>query len=87
MPRAARITDQIDHGGSIIEGSPNVYANNLKVARLGDAVACAIHGTVAIATASDTTFANSKGIARLGDSCTCGAVIVTASLDVYVDGD
>ena len=43
MP-VARIGDPISHGGAIAGGSPNVFCNSLNVARIGDPVACEIHG-------------------------------------------
>lgn len=86
MPGVARVGDLISHGGNIVSGSPNVYCNEQKVARLNDSCACAIHGIQPIISASGTVFANSRGVARLGDSVACGATIVTASSDVYADG-
>lgn len=84
--RVARITDQISHGGSIVEGSPNVITNGLNTARLNDRVVCMIHGPQVIATASQTVRANGRGVARLDDLISCGAVIVTASPNVYAGG-
>ncbi|WP_088893215.1 PAAR domain-containing protein [Leptolyngbya ohadii] len=86
MPRVARIGDTISHGGNIIGGSPDCYCNGQQVGRLGDPVLCFAHGVQAISSASSTTFANGIGVARLGDSITCGAVISSASPDVWVDG-
>lgn len=85
MRKVARITDTISHGGQIIEGSPNTFANSLKIARLGDHVQCAIHGLQTITSASTTVKANSKGMARLNDTISCGAVIVTASPNVWAN--
>lgn len=82
----SRIGDAIDHGGSIIEGSPNVECNSIKVARLGDAVMCAIHGLQHISSASTTVKANSIGVARIGDSISCGAVIITGSSNTKAGG-
>lgn len=76
MPRIARRTDPISHGGQIIEGSPDTITNGLETARKGDAVMCAIHGLVAIADGSPDVITNGKRTARLGDPITCGAVIV-----------
>lgn len=43
MPACARIGDSISHGGAIIEGSGNVFAEGLGVARMGDKVYCSEH--------------------------------------------
>lgn len=79
----ARAGDAISHGGAIVSGSPNVFCNGISVARVGDPVACLIHGGQSIATGSTTVFCNGKGVARVGDLITCGAVIVTGSPNVY----
>ena len=85
MPGAARIDDEISHGGNITEGSPDVKVNSRKVARLGDSVECLQHGPQTITSASENVKANNKGVARLGDSISCGATISTASNDMKVN--
>lgn len=62
-------------GGTIVQGSPNVYANNKPVARIGDAVAGhgkAPHSGPVMAQASSNVFANNIKISRAGDIATCG---------------
>ena len=104
MPRIARATDEhrgtcghgfscCPHGvvGTIVQGSPNVSANGLQVARLGDGVAhdCPHCGTGFVSSASATVKANGTGVARLGDSATYpggGGTITTASPDVNAGG-
>lgn len=85
MPRVARIGDQGSHGGVIITGSPDTFANLRNVARIGDTYLCAIHGPNPIVTGSPDTFANLRNVARIGDSTACGAVIVTGSPDTYAN--
>lgn len=82
MP-VARIGDPISHGGAIAGGSQNVFCNSLNVARIGDPVACLIHGAQSIATGSGSVFCNGRGVARLGDLITCGATITGGSSNVY----
>src|SRR6185312_3383657 len=76
----ARVGDPITHGGSVTAGSPTVKANGLAVARVGDAVNCAVHGaqTITGTGASTAVKANGIGIARLGTSISCGATISAA---------
>lgn len=81
--RVARLRDLISHGGEIIEASPNNWANGRMVARLNDRVNCSIHGLQRIVQASERVFANGRGVARLGDRISCGAVITTASPNVW----
>lgn len=83
MAKVARLGDEISHGGNITSASPNTWANGIKVARLNDTVHCNIHGDQTITSASTKAFANTRGIARLGDSISCGAVISTASPNVW----
>ena len=102
MQKVARKTDEhrgiCDHGiplccphivaGTITQGSPNVYVNELPVARLGDIVThdCPHCGTGHISSASATVSANGIKIARLGDEVTYPGgkgVITTASECVY----
>ena len=100
MPRVARAGDAHEgtcsHGamccphkvaGTIAQGSPDVYANGLQVARLGDKVGhnCPHCGIGWVASSSITVMANSIGVARLGDEVTYpggGGTITTASDDV-----
>lgn len=78
----ARVTDRhagtCDHGapccphgvtGPIVEGSPDVFTNNLQQARDGDLVHhnCPHCGIGWIVASSETVFVNSKKIARLHD--------------------
>lgn len=84
--RVARKDDTISHGGFIVAGSPNVITNARQTARLGDPVICFIHGSQFISSASGTVRANGRGVARLGDMISCGAVISSASPNVFAGG-
>lgn len=83
MPAVARKGDSIDHGGQIIQGSPNLNVNGKPCARVGDQVQCTIHGLVTITTGSPTGRKNQgKLLARVGSLCSCGAKIITGSPNV-----
>ena len=104
MPKIARKTDGhrgvCGHGapccphhvaGAIAQGSPDVFANGLPVARLGDAVVhdCPHCGTGHVSSASGTVFANGVGAARIGDAVTYpggGGTITEGSADVFAGG-
>ena len=104
MAASARVTDEhqgiCGHGapccphnvtGTIIEGSPNVFINDLAAARLNDNVVhdCPHCGTGYISSASATVNINGRGAARMGDSVTYpggGGVITTASGNVFAGG-
>lgn len=82
MPGVARVGDATDHGGTIVSGSPDVNANGIPVARVGDSHVCPIHGTNSITSGSPDVNANGIPVARIGDSTECGATIVTGSGNV-----
>lgn len=86
MPRVCRLGDTSSHGGAVTSASPNVFVNSIAVARLNDTFSCPIHGAQTIVSASGTVFANNRGVARLGDAISCGAVLTSASPNVYADG-
>ncbi len=81
-PGVARINDLTDHGGVIVTGSDDTFANSRAVARKDDIHACPIHGPNTIITGSQTVLTNQRLTARIGDLCACGAVIVTGSDNV-----
>ena len=101
MPNVARVTDEhrgiCSHGapccphnviGTIVKGSPDVFANKLQVARLGDMVEhnCPHCGIGWVTSSSSTIMANSIGVARLGDDVTYpggSGTITTASSNVF----
>jgi uncharacterized Zn-binding protein involved in type VI secretion len=83
MAQVARQNDMHSHGGYIVNGSPDTFANGLPVARQGDMAMCSQHGMVQIITASSTVFANGHPVARVGDMLSCGAQIITGSPDTY----
>lgn len=83
MGNTARQGDLHSHGGTIIMGSPDTYANGMRVARQTDQAMCPIHGMVEIIQGSGTVYANGLRIARLGDLISCGAIIITGSPDTY----
>ena len=96
MPRAVRKGDICSGHGPYpprpnIEGSPNVFINDIPSHRVGDAWAShtenrkpySSHGSVA-ATGSPTVFVNDRNKCRIGDLVACGSTMVTGSPDVEV---
>lgn len=83
MAQVARLGDTSSHGGTIITSAEHVFANGIKVARIGDMHSCPIpeHGVTPIVTGSGSVFAEGAGVARIGDSVGCGAVISSGSPD------
>ena len=75
----ARIGDTLSHGGNVIQGSPNWRCNGIPIARVTDAVLCAIHGAQTITTGSPDWRVNGLAMARVGSLCSCGATITSGS--------
>lgn len=98
MPAIARIGDTITTGHGcdstalIGEGSPDVFCNNIGVAREGDAIAphtilsgivCVPHSAV-VNEGSPDVFVNNIALARVGDSADQGS-IQTGSPDSFAN--
>lgn len=82
MPRIVRLGDPGSHGGSVTSASPNVYANGIRVACVGDTYHCPDHGPNPIVEGSPDVFANGRRVARVGDHTACGASLLGGSPDV-----
>lgn len=80
MPRIIVVGDTADHGGTVIEGSPNTVAGpqggEQPCARVGDILNCALHGPQPIVTGSPTVEINGRAAACEGDTAACGAVLI-----------
>jgi len=75
MPGISRNAGQDVAGGSIVKGSPNVFANNKPVVRIGDAVAGhgrGPHAGPVMAAGSGNVLTNNIPTSRAGDPATCG---------------
>ncbi|TNH04333.1 PAAR domain-containing protein [Testudinibacter sp. TR-2022] len=79
-----------DPDGTIILGSPNVFANNLPLAYAAMdnsdvTIACKDHSPpTMIAEGSETVFVNGLPVARKGDRTTCDAKINSGSANVFI---
>lgn len=75
------IGDKTDHGGVVIEGSPNSDINGKRIARIGDKVTCPKkgHGGVTTIISGDpNTIVDGKPVARHGDKTACGATLISS---------
>ena len=73
--RVARRGDPLDHGGTIIEGSPKLSSEGKPVARVGDKAMCAQHGLVTITTGAAKFRVDGRACARVTSLTSCGARI------------
>jgi uncharacterized Zn-binding protein involved in type VI secretion len=79
MPPVARITDLCTNGCPAVQGSPNVFVNNLNWHRLFDKWAC----KAVLIKGSSTVFINNLEAGRLHDPTSCGARVATASPNTF----
>jgi uncharacterized Zn-binding protein involved in type VI secretion len=96
MPAVARLNDMstgvcschkdpISTVGFVITTSPDVFANSLGIARIGDIILASCGHIGIIVTGSSSVFANSINLSRIGDT-TVGcfvSTIITGSSDVF----
>lgn len=54
----ARVGDSGSHGGTIIDGSPKIRANDRPIALVGSTYNCPIHGPNPIVTGTQSVFGN-----------------------------
>jgi uncharacterized Zn-binding protein involved in type VI secretion len=77
MSNIAKLGDQSDHGGTIIQASGGFTVDDIAGVVDGDLHQCPIHGhgTTSI-TATGNATGNGRGIVRSGDKAGCGATII-----------
>jgi RHS repeat-associated protein len=77
-----------DITGKIATGSPNVFFEKMKVARVTDFVICSRHLTEPppqILEGSETVLINGLPMARIGHKISCGAVVQTGCETIFSD--
>tara|TARA_Y100001938_G_C8049098_1_gene410625 strand:- start:1091 stop:1381 length:291 start_codon:yes stop_codon:yes gene_type:complete len=96
MPAVTRIGDaDVPHCSGMVraEGSPDVFANGIKVSRQGDnntthllpGTPCPSHAAP-ITIGSTTVFVNGKGCGRVGDAITSCTSVAAGSPNVFAGG-
>ena len=96
MPAVTRIGDaDVPHCSGMVraEGSPDVFANGIKVSRQGDnntthllpGTPCPSHAAP-ITIGSKTVFVNGKGCGRVGDAITSCTSVAAGSPNVFAGG-
>lgn len=79
MAAVARLGDPHSHGGVIITSATRTKVNGILIARVGDLIACPIHGNNPIISGSPKFKIEGQLVARVGSQCACGAVITAGS--------
>ncbi|WP_296305196.1 PAAR domain-containing protein [uncultured Desulfovibrio sp.] len=80
----ARVGDTGSHGGTIINGSPTVRANNRPIALVGSTYNCPVHGPNPIVTGAPFILDDDVLVAHVGSKTACGAEITSGSPDVFI---
>jgi uncharacterized Zn-binding protein involved in type VI secretion len=72
--------DKTSHGGTVIEASGQSSVGGVRIARVGDKVACPIrgHGVCPIVTGDPTMMMDGTAVARTGDLTACGAQLIAS---------
>ncbi len=83
MPgRLIVLGDKTSHGGTVIESSSESSIGGIRIARMGDMVACPVpgHGVNPIVTGDVTLLIDGKSSARVGDKTACGATLIASQV-------
>jgi len=70
------VGDRLDHGGSVVSGSPQTDVDGKPVARIGDRVVCSRHGPTTIVSGDTTVVIDGSPVARHGDKTACGGTLL-----------
>lgn len=72
--------DKTSHGGTVIEASGVSFTGNVRIARVGDKVACPMtgHGVCPIVTGDNGVIVDGRAVAREGDKTACGATLIAS---------
>lgn len=86
MQNPIRVRDALEHGGHVIEGSPNMNFAGRRVARKGDAANCSRHGDTTIAEGHPFVMDKGIPIALHHHQCACGCRLISSLANVNVAG-
>lgn len=85
MPLIVRLGDTSTHGGSVVSAASKSHAEGPRIARLGDILACPIHGAQPIVQGSPNVPIENKPCARHGDAVACGATLISGASRTIVN--
>lgn len=84
MPLVARLGDPATHPGEICTSADRTYAEDIKIARIGDTFCCEIHGPNPIVSGCERTYVEGQLVAYHGSLTACGAsIIATATRTLF----
>lgn len=84
MNNPIRVGDELENGGHVTSGSPNMDFGGRRIARKGDSAICDQHGETIIA--EGHLFFNDKGkpIALHHHRCACGCRLLSSLVNVNI---
>ncbi len=85
MPLIIRLGDTSTHGGQVVTSASKWQCEGALIARLGDMLACPLHGINPIIESSETWFCEGAGIAREGDKTLCQAELISGQSEWLCD--
>ena len=85
MPAIVRKGDTSTHGGAITTGSDKWTCMGQAIARVGDILACPIHGPNPIVEGSGIDNVTGQKVARTGDATACGASVISGQSKWFCD--
>jgi len=71
-----RLGDKTSHGGVVVEASALSDIGGIGIARVGDKVACPLHGAHVIVTGDVSMLVDGRPAARHGDATSCSATLI-----------
>ncbi|WP_267939952.1 PAAR domain-containing protein [Paraburkholderia sp. HD33-4] len=78
MTGIIREGDRTNSGGEVLRGSAKRFFMGRAIARVGDPVACPLHGDNRISRATTKAFDGGLEVAKHGDLCECGCYLITS---------
>ncbi|PJJ97615.1 hypothetical protein CO641_11785 [Lysobacteraceae bacterium NML91-0213] len=81
------VGDALDHGGSVVSGTPFTDLDGRAMARVGDHAVCGRHGPTSIVSGDSTLIVDGQAVARHGDKAACGAMLISSQAHAFVDED
>lgn len=85
MPALACLGDATTHGGKIVSASSTLFVNGIRVALVGDMVACPKHGTNRIIEGDPTAFENGVSVVVDRCLCECGCRVISSQNDSVIE--
>lgn len=85
MPLIIRLGDTSTHGGAMVTSAKKSLAEGPLICRIGDILACPLHGPNPIIEGSPDYPTEDQRTARQGDHTACGAALISGAVRTLVN--